>query len=159
MTDIMALLFSLFLLLPHLEQQSARSGRDVRPGSIWTPDEQRQAREELDRLRRLTRLPANQRLFLVVLDIDGDTGDLFLQEGTAKKRLSRQSDMDEMVGRHLEAARAGQRELYYVLRPPPKPPSGFPSHPDYRDERLYEQWFGKWNVPYDIAGYRRTPGT
>ncbi len=153
MTDIMALLFSLFLLLPHLEQPTGRTpSPDLTPGNIWSPQEQQQVQEELARLRRLTRLPAHQRLLLVVLDIDGATGDLLLQEGGKTKRLAQQGDMDDMVPQHLDAARAGGRELYYVLR------SGHPSfqvHPTYADEQRYRDWFGKWKIAYEITGARR----
>ncbi|MCI0356441.1 MAG: hypothetical protein L0099_15605, partial [Acidobacteria bacterium] len=81
LADVMTLLFAIFLLLPHLEQQpGVQAGEVASPGSLWTAGEQRQVREELSRLRRVTELPVSQRLHFVVLNIDGKTGDLTLQE-------------------------------------------------------------------------------
>jgi hypothetical protein len=157
MADVMALLFSLFLLLPHLEQQPGRlTGQAVKPGSYWTPDEQRQVREELDRLRRLSQLPANQKLSLVVLDIDGATGNLLFREGNQVITLASQADIDALVKKHLESARVSGKELLYVLR---LPPPGVFDHPNYADEEKYGRWFGAWKVDYQIPGLRRPSGT
>src|SRR5215831_4245120 len=114
MTDIMAVLFSLFLLLPHLQSPEPRS--TAATTGLWTPEEETQAREELQRLRRLGRMPAHERLLLVVLDIDGNTGDLLFSEGGKSQRLRDQTEADAMIQQHLAAARAGQKELYYILR-------------------------------------------
>ena len=90
MTDIMAVLFSFFLLLPHLEQAAGRTTAPaIRAGSLWSGEEQEQAQEELQRLRRLARQPAHQRLFPVVLDSDGDNGDLLLSEAGQTQRIAR----------------------------------------------------------------------
>lgn len=155
MTDIMAVLFSFFLLLPHLEQPAGRastlSPEARRAGSLWSNEEQEQAHEELERLRRLARQPAHQRLFLVVLDIDGENGDLLFNEGGQTQRIARQPEVDTMVQQHLAAARAGGRELYYILRAS-RPQ--FQIHPDYADEARYRQWFAKWKVPFEMPGRR-----
>ena len=149
MTDIMAVLFSLFLLLPHLENPESRSTAVT--SGLSTPEEQDQARDELERLRRLSRLPAHQRLLLVVLDIDGNTGDLLYSEGVKVQRIANQADADELIQQHVAAARAGQKELYYILRAV-RPQ--FQIHPDYADAARYRQWFGKHSVGYEMPGTR-----
>lgn len=149
MTDIMAVLFSLFLLLPHLQNPEPRSAAAA--SSLWTPEEQDQAREELERLRRLGRLPAHQRLLLVVLDIDGNNGDLLFSDGGEMRRIANQQDADALIGQHLAAARAGQKDLYYILRAV-RPM--FQIHPDYADEARYREWFGKHNVSFEVPGAR-----
>jgi hypothetical protein len=153
LADVMALLFSLFLLLPHLEQQPGRlTAQAVQPGSYWAPDEQRHVREELDRLRRLVQLPANERLYLVVLDIDGHTGNLLVPGGSKADTLTIQEDVDRMVAKHLGAARAGDKELLYILRLPPHDRDKVRSSPSYQQLEQFRQWFTKWNVSYQIPG-------
>src|SRR5687768_8985054 len=81
LADIMALLFSLFLLLPHLEQHPGQRSADaIEPGSYWSPAEQSQVRDELSRLRRLNQAPVGQRIHLVIFQIEGD-GNLSLPQG------------------------------------------------------------------------------
>jgi hypothetical protein len=151
MTDIMALLFSLFLLLPHLEQAPAEAG--ARAAGPLTVEEQRRLQEEVGRLRHLSRLPADQRLYLVVLDIDGDTGDLLAAEaGAAPRRIATDAEADALVAGHLASAREVGRELLYVLR---LPQGGFKPHPDYADATRYRRWFARPQVAYEIAGARR----
>jgi hypothetical protein len=152
LADVMALLFSLFLLLPHLEQQPGRlTAQAVQPGSFWTPDEQRDVREELSRLRRLVQLPANERLYLVALDIDGTTGNLLIPGGSKTDTLATQEDIDRLVEKHLGAAKAGEKELLYLLRLPPPDQFGALS---YRHLDRFSKWFSKWNVSYQIPGLR-----
>jgi hypothetical protein len=156
LADVMALLFSLFLLLPHLQQHPGRlTAPAIRAGSYWTPDEQERVREELVRLHRLTQLPVNQRLSIVVLDIDGDTGDLLLQQGLQQVRVTG-TMVDDVIQKHLAAARSAEKELFYLLRVPQPGPEGTKPHPDLRDERRYREWFGKAKVDYRID-YLRLP--
>ena len=141
LADIMALLFSFFLLLPHLEQfPGEESMAATEAGALWTPQEQHRIREELDRLRRYRELPVQQRHHIIVLDIDPDTGDLWLRQGTSQVRLT-DANIDAMIGKHLEAARALDRELLYLLRVPPPGPAGTSPHPDLADEQRYRRWF------------------
>lgn len=149
LTDIMALLFSFFLLLPHLEPEPGRPGKAVTPGSYWTPPEQQRVREELTRLRRLRQLPVDERLNIVVLDIDGDTGDLLLSKGADLVRLNA-ANIDESIQKHLEAAHAQDLELFYLLRVPRPGPQGTKPHPSAADETLYRRWFGRRKVDYRI---------
>ncbi len=155
LADVMTLLFAIFLLLPHLEQQpGVQAGEQASPGSLWTAGEQRQVREELSRLRRVTELPASQRLHFVVLNIDGRTGDLVLQEGGKELSFSGQQAIDPVIQKHQEAARAAGRELFYVVQLP----RDWKFHPDLNDQERYRQWFSKWKVSYQIPGLRRPGG-
>lgn len=150
LTDIMALLFSFFLLLPHLEQEPGKSaGKAITPGAYWTPQEQQRVREELTRLRRLRQLPVDERLSIVVLDIDGDTGDLLLTKGAELVRLNA-ANIDEVIQQHQAAARAQDQELFYLLRVPRPGAHGAKPHPTAADEALYRRWFGKRRVDYRI---------
>jgi hypothetical protein len=149
LADVMTLLFAIFLLLPHLEQQpGVQAGEAASPGSLWTAVEQRQAREELVRLRRLSELPASQRLQWVVLHIDNRTGGLVLQDAGRELVLNGQPEVQAMVERHLAAARAGNKELVYVLQLP-RTGVGFLTYPDLL---AYRKWFQDLKVNYDIPG-------
>jgi len=154
LTDIMALLFSFFLLLPHLERPEGATEADNGP-KAWTPEQEQRARAELERLRRQQRLSAVQRLFIVVLDVDGETGDLLLQEAGKDVRVN-QANVDAIVARHLGLARASERELFYLLRVPRPGTEGTRPHPLLSDERRYRQWFGRHKVDYRIDYPRLT---
>lgn len=154
LADVMTVLFSLFLLLPHLEQAGTGTGR-LTPkagslGGIWSPDEQLQARDELARLRRLTSLPTSERLQVVVLAIDGKDGNLVLREGGSETVLRTAGDVGTMIQRHREAARTAQRELFYVLQAAPRLPGRL--HPQLGDEARYREWFGTHKTPYQLSG-------
>jgi hypothetical protein len=156
LTDIMALLFSVFLLLPHLEQHPGEhvgSVESLTPD--WTLDRERRAREEIARWQRLIEQPLSQRAQLVVLDIDGNTGNLSFQSRGRQDVLASQADADELIRGQLDVARLNDRDLLFVLRLPR--PEDFKSHPDYADEERYRRWFGKWKVDYQIPGLRRQP--
>ncbi len=162
LADVMTLLFAIFLLLPHLEQQpGVQAGEVASPGSLWTAGEQRQVREELSRLRRVTELPVSQRLHFVVLNIDGKTGDLTLQEAGKELAFSNQEAIDPVIQRHQESARAGGRELFYVLQLPRDwkfPGVSAVFRPNDDDKKRYAQWFGKWKVNYEVSGLPRPRG-
>jgi hypothetical protein len=156
MADIMALLFSFFLLLPHLEQEPGKlAGKAITPGSYWTPSEQQRVREELSRLRRLRQLPVDERLNIIVLDVDGDTGDLLLGQGADVIRLNA-ANIDETIQKHLAAARAQDLELFYLLRVPRPGPQGTKPHPSAADETLYRRWFSRRKVDHRLD-YPRLP--
>lgn len=148
LADIMALLFSLFLLLPHLEPQPGpQTAQAVTPGNLWTPAEQQRLNEELTRLRRLAQLPMGKRLYTVVLEIDRNTGDLLLQRGKELMRLSSQN-LDDLVREHRAEARIGDRQLFYFVRQPSPGPGT--AHPTRADINQYRQWFEERKVDYQI---------
>jgi hypothetical protein len=150
LADVMTVLFSLFLLLPHLEQRgTTRTGTGAKTG-IWTAEEQLQAREELTRFRRLQQTPTSQRLMIVVLTIDGQNGNLWLQDGSQQTALTNARDVDGLIQRHLEAARAVNKELLYLLQAPA--PGQVRRHPTLGDEANYRQWFGQRKVQYQVTG-------
>lgn len=149
MADIMALLFSFFLLLPHLEHDPDKAPAESPTGSLWAWQEQEQLREELQRLRRRSRLPVDERLMIVVLDIDGDTGDLLLTQGGKVQRLNAAS-IDNVIQGHLARARAEDRELFYLLRVPRPDEKGSRPHPTVADEMLYRRVFGRRKVDFRI---------
>jgi hypothetical protein len=147
LTDIMAVLFSFFLLLPHLEQQGPASMPPA--GEVRTAEDERRTRAELERLRRQQRLPAGERLTIVVLDVDGATGDLLLHEGDGAVRIT-EANVDAVITRHLGLAQRGERELFYLLRAPRPGQEGIMPHPLVSDELRYRQWFGRHKVDYRI---------
>jgi len=125
MADVMALLFSLFLLLPHLERElGPAAGRSERLAAWWSPEEQRQVREELARLRRFREAPPSDRFFTVIVEIEGATGRLLHPDLPAPVSLQGGAELEARVGtmtrKHLAEARALDKRLYCILalRPP-----------------------------------------
>ena len=150
LADVMTVLFSLFLLLPHLEQRgTSRTAAEGRTG-IWTAGEQLQAREELTRFRRIMQTPSSQRLMIVVLTIDGQNGNLLLQEGAQQMPLGGAGEVDGLIQRHLELARSANKELFYVLQAPA--PGQIRRHPTLGDEANYRLWFGQRKVQFQVTG-------
>jgi hypothetical protein len=150
LADVMTVLFSLFLLLPHLEQRgTSRSSAGGKTG-IWTAAEQLEAREELTRFHRIQQTPTSQRLMIVVLTIDGENGNLLVQEGAQQKPLAGVGEVDALIRRHLELARTANKELFYVLQAPA--PGQVRRHPTLGDEANYRAWFGQRKVQFQVTG-------
>lgn len=155
LADVMTLLFSLFLLLPHLEQEPGRklAAAQTRP-SQWDRETQRRAEEELERLRRVVQLPTGERLYVVVLDIDANNGDLVLIRGLERVRVTGRN-IESIVREHRGLAQATEQKLFYLLRRPPVGPDGrAPRHPT-REERLqYGEWLRGQGVEFQIEPAR-----
>lgn len=147
MADIMALLFSFFLLLPHLEQDPNRVSPGEGRESATIFQEYRHLREELERLRRKSRAPVNERMMIVVLDVDGDTGELLLDQDGSVVRMN-SANVDGIVRQHLAAAQ--DRELFYLLRVARPDERGSRPHPTVADELLYRRWFARHKVGFRI---------
>ncbi len=142
LADVMTLLFSLFLLLPHTDQSLATDSADaVSPGSLWTPDEQQLIRRELERLRRLVELPPGERLYTVTLEIDGDTGDLFVRQGDRVVRVTEQNLESIIEGHRLEAG--AEQKLFYLLR---RKQAEATFHPTIAEVEMYRTWLRKRGV-------------
>jgi hypothetical protein len=156
LADVMTVLFSLFLLLPHLEHAAELSaGAAPRSGEYWDAEQQQIIREELDRLRQFARLEARQRVLLIVLNIDNDTGNLYFYEDGNYVRVDSAAAVDRMVERHLALAAATARELHYKLVEPRPVDPDQKRRPKFGDLRNYEEWFRKWKsrqVHYEIVG-------
>jgi hypothetical protein len=150
LADVMTVLFSLFLLLPHLEQKGPGRESAASKAGLMTAEEQWQAREELTRYRRVLQTPTSQRLMVVVLTIDGQNGSLMLNEGARQTPLQNAGDVGRLVQIHLDAARASSKELFYVLQAPP--PGQVRRHPTLGDEANYRAWFSQHKVQYQVTG-------
>lgn len=147
LADVMTVLFSLFLLLPHLERKPEATAASTK--SSANADQQQRLRDELERLRRVSQVPAHRRLYLVSLAIDVPTGQLVRQEGGQEKRYGSQEDIDAMVQEDQGAAKAADRELFYVLHYPSLRETGAAT---IKQLLNYRSWFNKWRVPFEITG-------
>ncbi|MDW8222982.1 MAG: hypothetical protein RMJ82_08535 [Gemmatales bacterium] len=143
MADVMALLFSLFLLLPHLGTLPGAS-HVPRPGrGLWTPEEQQRVWEELTQLRRSSEALPGFRDYLVPLKIDGDTGRLYLQTEGRDIEITDQNVRAVIDDFRQRAARAGQKRLTFLLIADYSKP-----HPDQRDEARFRRWFAGCRYEY-----------
>lgn len=143
MADVMALLFSLFLLLPHLGTFPGAT-HVPRPGSgIWTPEEQKRIWEELTQLRRASDALPGFRDYLVPLRIDGDTGRLYLQMEGQEIEITEENVQTVIEDFQQRAARAGKKRLTFLLIADYSKP-----HPDQRDEARFRRWFAGTRYEY-----------
>jgi len=136
MADVMALLFSLFLLLPHLGDWPGGASSSVHRHGIWTPAQQQLAWEELARLRRQVDALPGFRDYLVPLRIDGDTGRLLLQLDGREVEITEQNVQQIIADFRSRAAQAGQKRLTFLLIADYSKP-----HPDQQDEARFRRWF------------------
>jgi hypothetical protein len=155
LADVMTVLFSLFLLLPHLERTGGEKVQTPpKLGGIWSPDEQLQARDELTRLRRLMELPTGERLQFVVMLIDEETGRLLLitSGSTAGTAIGSAEQLLSLVDEQRRGLSEGKK-LLYILQVPGVPPGRLQRrHPTATDSDNYAAWFAACKVEYQIAG-------
>lgn len=143
MADVMALLFSLFLLLPHLGTWPGGVDSSVSRSGIWTPAQQRLIWNELARLQRQTDALPGFRDYLVPLRIDGDSGRLLLQLDGREVEIT-DANVDQIVAEfRSRAAQAGQKRLTFLLIADYSKP-----HPDQQDEARFRRWFAGVRYEY-----------
>ncbi len=151
--DVLTLLFCIFLLLPLIKggtQESDSGGSNANastsppvqtnpiPESVLddqaSRDRLRHEREELDQLRKAKIETLQNRLFIRVLEIDPDNGNLVYHEDNQRWEIASEADMQRLTERQRRAA--GTRELYYLLLYPRRV-TGFPER---RQIQQYERW-------------------
>jgi hypothetical protein len=143
MADVMALLFSLFLLLPHLGDWPGGATSSVSRHGIWTPAQQHLAWEELARLRRQVDALPGFRDYLVPLRIEGDTGRLLLQLDGREVEVTEKNVQQIIADFRSRAAQAGQKRLTFLLIADYSKP-----HPDQQDEARFRRWFAGVRYEY-----------
>jgi hypothetical protein len=165
--DVLTLLFCIFLLLPLIKggtQEGEGGGNSAPLASPPLPantvpesvlDEQasrdrlRHEREELDQLRKAKIETLQNRLFIRVLEIDPDNGNLVYHEDNQRWEIASEADMQRLTERQRRAA--GTRELYYLLLYPRRV-TGFPER---RQIQQYERWLSDVAHGFDNPrGYR-----
>src|SRR5262249_40900125 len=99
------------------------------------PDRLRRERKELERIRGEKIETLQRRLFIQVLEIDSDTGELYYQEASQRLRVAGEDAAVQLIARHRQEA--GRRELYYLFLFPRR----MTGYPEERQIRKYEQWF------------------
>jgi hypothetical protein len=160
--DVLTLLFCIFLLLPLIKggtpEGDASSTGSTAPMAPAPPinavpeqvldeqaarDRMHREREELDELRKAKIETLQNRLFIRVLEIDPDNGNLVYHEGTDRWELASEADVQRLTERQRRAA--GTRELYYLLLYPRRL-TGFPER---RQVQQYERWLGNVAHSFD----------
>jgi hypothetical protein len=140
LTDIMIILFSMFLLMPHLEEKKPPpSPADIAPG--WQADQQFAAQEQLQRYRRLEAQPLSERSLVKVIHIDFQ-GRLVLPRQPEPMALT-MANAAQALAEDVKTARDLHKELFYMLLRP-LPVNGIKSDsPDPGDIKNYEQVFNE----------------
>jgi hypothetical protein len=150
--DVLTLLFCIFLLLPLIKgsTQETDAGSGVNPPANQVipatsvpesvldeqaaQDRMRREREELEQLRKAKIETLQNRLFIRVLEIDPDNGNLVYHEDNSRWEIASEADLQRLTERLRRAAEA--RELYYLLLYPRRV-TGFPER---RQIQQYERW-------------------
>lgn len=138
LTDIMIILFSMFLLMPHLEEKKPTpSSTEVAPG--WQAEQQYAAHEQLQRYRRWEAQPPSERSLTRVLHIDFQ-GRLLLPREAEPMELTK-ANAAQALAADVETARNLQKELFYILLTP-APVKGIKSaRPNGDDAQRYKEVF------------------
>jgi hypothetical protein len=148
--DVLTLLFCIFLLLPLIKggtQEGDTGGSASANPPAPTPtlpesaldeqasrDRMRRERDELEQLRKAKIETLQNRLYIRVLEIDPDNGNLVYHEDNARWEIASEADMQRLTERLRRAA--GTRELYYLVLYPRRV-TGFPER---RQIQQYERW-------------------
>ena len=98
-------------------------------------DRLRHEREELDQLRKAKIETLQNRLFIRVLEIDPDNGNLVYHQDNQRWEIASEADMQRLTERQRRAA--GTRVLYYLLLYPRRI-TGFPERRQIQSQ--YERW-------------------
>ncbi|MER3415145.1 MAG: hypothetical protein C4297_02905 [Gemmataceae bacterium] len=153
LADVMVLLFSLFLLMPHMgPDRGLHSGDRDTFQSEWGPEDWQRLRWEWQGLRYRDRLQAGQKYLFLGLSIDATTGTLLVYEGQKAIEIN-----EELLRRYQEAASQAGRPLLCVLHVPRPGPHGEISvRPLVEDERRYRALFNKLGIDY-VIDYPWTP--
>ena len=163
MIDVLTLLFSIYLLLPMVanpegaESEADRQAREERlrwaEAELAKRGEQGEAmtaklREEVERLRRLKTQELQNRLAVRVLEIDGQTGQLFYRDPD-RVEISSQADAHKLIERDRQAQGVARKELYYLILYPRDPDSAYPTR---EQKQHYDRWFEGVALGYDVPG-------
>jgi len=153
--DVLTLLFCIYLLLPLVEAPedsgdfSASAGTNAREPTLAVLEELRrerdrlqQEKEEWERLRQTVRdlrqeriETLRQRLFIRVLEIDADTGKLFVATPEGREEIATQAQAQALIARDRQTA--PERELYYLFLFPRR----LTGYPQEGQVQRYRNWF------------------
>ena len=152
LTDVMIILFSMFLLMPHLEEK--KTPGDVGPG--WQVEQQRDAQEQLLRYRQMENLPLSERSLVRTMTIDSNTGDLWVQREPKPVKLT-EVNFNNILAEDLRQAQELQKELFYMLLAP-LPVGGNRARPSGQDRTRYaklfqqaRQWHPHAKMSYEVV--------
>lgn len=151
LTDVMIILFSMFLLMPHLEEK--KTPGDVGPG--WQVEQQRDAQEQLLRYRQMENLPLSERSLVRAMNIDRNTGDLWVPREPQPVKVT-VANFSSILAEDLRQAQELQKELFYMLLVPMPDARGTPARPSRRDREGFEQMFqeARQRYPHTRISYQ-----
>jgi hypothetical protein len=160
--DVLTLLFCIFLVMPlardpedpdpAAEERLRSLEQEVQELRQRQSDVPERLRTELEELRKEKSKALQKRLAVRVLEIDGETGQLFYRDRDAKGDLIRVDIPDEDAAHKKIAADQRElgvnpRELYYLILYPRDPHS---SRPTRQQREQYDRWFTGVAVGYDM---------
>ena len=117
MSDVMLVLFSMFLLTPHLNvKPGEKASKDLQGSSnYWTPEQQQDVREELNRLRQLVEESPAKRYHTVTLTVNEKDGSLLWTDMKGKQWTFTEDNAERLIAQHREEAQTNNRELCYII--------------------------------------------
>jgi hypothetical protein len=165
--DVLTLLFCIYLLMPMVSRQSesltekerqledrlryaeSELSRRDREGLAVTD----QMRKDIEDLRKAKVKALQERLAVRVLEIDGETGNLYYRD-PERMEVKSEGDARELIDRDRRERGVGQKELYYLILYPRDPRSAYPTQ---EQRRRYDRWFAGVALGYDIPGAETRP--
>jgi hypothetical protein len=164
--DVLTLLFCIFLLMPLIRPVSlADTEQDALKAADSSTREQvaddhlpmtdpakdnasadvRRVQTELETLQREKIDTLQRRLLIRVLEIDADSGKLFVNETGERLEIANQAEALRFIARHRRDA--ADKEVYYLFLYPRR----LTGYPEERQVKQYEEWFK------DVAHGRDNP--
>jgi hypothetical protein len=162
--DVLTLLFCIFLMMPLVRNIGPASGSEKTEASA---DQIRRLQVEIDRLHNqghelpealqaeLERLRKERtqnlqdRLAVLVLEIDAKTGGLYFLDPD-RIDITGPGQAQKLIDRDRERQKDGKRELFYLILYPRDPKSVFPQVDQRRD---YDLWFKDVAHGFDTPGH------
>jgi hypothetical protein len=153
--DVLTLLFCIFLLMPLIrpvgpaetgEQDLPNSPTRERAVDARLPkadsvkdnvdaEQVRKLQTELEILQKQKIDTLQRRLLIHVLEIDADSGKLFVNEAGERLEIANQAKALRVIARHRSDA--GDKEVYYLFLYPRR----LTGYPEERQVKQYEDWF------------------
>jgi hypothetical protein len=158
--DVLTLLFCIFLVLPlakepddnsadmaALEERLRQKEEELERLRESGRDMPRELQKEIEKLRQEKGKALEKRLWVRVLEIDGDSGKLYYRD--PERVLIR----DEAAAHALidrDRRKLGKKESYYLILYPRNRGSGYPT---VGQKEQYDRWFSGVALGYDIPEF------
>jgi len=152
--DVLTLLFCVFLVMPLARPNDEsgtplpKTGEELVRENDRARERIRQLQDELKSVREKQGLTLQERVAIRVLEIDGQTGELYYH-APEKRQLREQADAQSLIENDRRALAVSKKELLYIILFPRDRDS---DRPTGEQRERYERWFREVQVRFDRPG-------